>query len=276
MYREVAWRDDRYRPRGGGATRAAAAVAVVAAAVAVAACSAVFGGDKPAAGQAPPALLPVERDVRLALKARAVLEADKDLKDLNLGVRAEAGVVVLWGQVPSANLERKAVRLLRTVPGVREVRSEACLAGDRRVDPIRVPTDVGPPTQTQSASVGADPHGRLTGRTPVVELPPSGRSSRPAPAPAPVTLGPPVTLLPPVPAPAPPVATAAPPAGDSLSAAVERLRQGDRRFQQVRVEIDGATVFVGGGDAPAEHVMALARALSGLRGVERVVIRSGR
>jgi hypothetical protein len=281
MYPAAARRYTRYRSRDRLVPRAMAAVVMIAAVAAVAACSVVFGGDEPpAAGQAPPALLPVERDVKLALKARQVFQQDEDLRDLNLGVRVQGGVAILWGPVPSAELERKAVRLLRTVGGVREVRSEAYLAADKKVEPIRVPTEVTPPTQTQSASVGAagtaaDPRGQLTGRTPVIALPPSGRSGTAPPPAAPVTLGPPVTLLAPVLTPAPPTATNPPPAADSLSAAVQRLRQSDNRFRQVRVEIEGSAVFVGGGDVPAEHVMALARAISGLQGVERVVIRSG-
>jgi hypothetical protein len=54
---------------------------------------------------------------------------------------------------------------------------------------------------------------------------------------------------------------------------VERLRQADARFRRVNVAVEAAVVYVGGGDAPAEHVMALARALSVLPEVQRVVVR---
>jgi hypothetical protein len=282
MYPATYRRKARYRARGGLSPLGAAALAVVAVGV-VAACSAVFGGDETPSGRGTPAALPVERDVKLALKARRVLQEDEDFKDLNLGVRVLGSVIVLWGPVPSADAERKAVRLLRTVPGVREVRSEAYLAADKKVEPIRVPAETAPPTKTQSASPGEPPApgGQLTGRTPVLVLPPSGRAGaagpaepKEAPAPAPVTLGPPVTLLAPVLTPAPQAANP-PPAADSLVAAVERLRQGNERFRQVRVEVEGSAVFVLSGSAPAEHVMAFARALSALSGVERVVIRSG-
>jgi hyperosmotically inducible protein len=259
--------------------------------------AAVLGGEESSSSSSAEPTSPRERDMKLALRARKALQGHKDLMSLNLGVRSQAGVLILWGPVPSAELESKAVQLLRQLPGVRQVQSELYLAADNRTDPIPVPGESGTPTKTQSASVEPtaavppgtaplaalpQPPGQLMGRTPVIALPPSGRGSsagpnsgperKPDPPEAPVRLLGPVAA----PAPTPPApAGAGRPGVEALSAAVERVRQGDARFRQVTVAIEGAAVYVGGGGAPAEHVMALARALSGLPGVERVVVRTG-
>jgi hypothetical protein len=65
-------------------------------------------------------------------------------------------------------------------------------------------------------------------------------------------------------------------APQSLSETVEGLRQSDARFHHVQVEVHGATLYVGGENAAPENIMAFARALSAVPGVERVVIRNPR
>jgi hypothetical protein len=86
----------------------------------------------------------------------------------------------------------------------------------------------------------------------------------------------PVLLLAPVAAP-PQLRRAAAAAAPAtpLATSVERLRLADARFRGIRVELNGATVLVRGGEARGEDVMALARALSRLSGVERVVVKDG-
>jgi hypothetical protein len=253
-------------------------------ALAVLAVPAVLGGDAPPERSATAR----ELDVKLALRARKALQDDKELGELNLGVRAQAGVLVLWGAVPSTALAERAVNVLRRVRGVCEVRSEVSIVADNRPSPIPVPTLSQTPTQTQSASPGTqgllpswttgppDPRDQLTVRTPVIALPPSGRTATASPPPAAVV--PAVSLLAPVVAPPPaaaPTRPSAPAAPPSLATTVERLRDTDKRFSRVPVEVQGTAVYVGGGDAPAENVMAFARAVATIGGVERVVIRNG-
>jgi hypothetical protein len=64
------------------------------------------------------------------------------------------------------------------------------------------------------------------------------------------------------------------PSARDVADSVERVRQSEARFRPLRVEVQGGTVLIGPGGAPGEHVMAFARALSVVPGVERVVIQS--
>ncbi|WP_457393847.1 BON domain-containing protein [Roseateles sp. P5_E1] len=86
-----------------------------------------------AADQAPATPAPAEQvaqaqtagDTTIASQAQAVLQQDKDLAVLPLTVSSSAaGVVVLKGAAPSADLAQKAIKLVQAVPGVKEVRNE--------------------------------------------------------------------------------------------------------------------------------------------------------
>jgi hypothetical protein len=250
--------------------------------------------------------------MRLALLVRRALLEEPELARANLGVRVRDGVVTLWGPIPSVELGRRAVARARKVAGVREVRNDLYVNTTPQEPPsIRFPTEPEPPSATESAS--PDPAtgtlGKVTGRTPLIALPPSGRTAtpqtpppaaspstvdsattppQPAPssplpstgrsAPAPAPAG--VLLMAPVGAPGarPPVhprpQATAPPSLD-LAQSVERLQQSEPRFHRVRVEVQGDAVFIGApDDVPGEAVMALAQALSRMPGVGRVVLRS--
>jgi osmotically-inducible protein OsmY len=238
------------------------------------------------------------RDLRLAVQVRQILNADPALARLNLNIRVRDGTVVLNGPVPSVELAHKALRKAEKIGGILRVRSELYLARGAEREPISLPLTDEAPTHTQSAS--PDPAlGTLTGRVPVIVLPPSGRTSSvpPAPAPAPgpepapppavpppetpspavsgVSLLAPVTDPPPTPpGPSPRAARAPVPGADPLTSAVERLCQGDPRFRGIHVEVSGGLVLLRGPGVPGEHVMALAQALSVLPGVERVRVQN--
>lgn len=64
-------------------------------------------------------------DAAVTSQAAAALQQDKDLQALPLTVSSNAaGVVVVKGAAPSAELAQKAIRLVQGVPGVKEVRNE--------------------------------------------------------------------------------------------------------------------------------------------------------
>jgi len=64
-------------------------------------------------------------DPAVTTQAAAVLQQDKDLQTLPLTVSSTtAGVVVVKGSAPSAELAQKAIKLVQAVPGVKEVRNE--------------------------------------------------------------------------------------------------------------------------------------------------------
>lgn len=87
-----------------------------------------------AADQAPaPATAPAQQvaqaqpagDAAITSQAQAALLKDKDLQALPLTVSStSAGVIVLKGAAPTADLAQKAVQLVQSVPGVKEVRNE--------------------------------------------------------------------------------------------------------------------------------------------------------
>ncbi|MGQ3055075.1 MAG: BON domain-containing protein [Roseateles sp.] len=64
-------------------------------------------------------------DAALTSQVQAALQQDKDLSALPLTVSStSAGVIVVKGAAPSAELAQKAVQLVQAVPGVKEVRNE--------------------------------------------------------------------------------------------------------------------------------------------------------
>jgi osmotically-inducible protein OsmY len=87
-----------------------------------------------AADQAPaPATAPAEQvaqaqtagDAAITSQAQAALQKDKDVQALPLTVSStSAGVIVLKGAAPTADLAQRALRLVQAVPGVKEVRNE--------------------------------------------------------------------------------------------------------------------------------------------------------
>jgi|EndMetStandDraft_4_1072995.scaffolds.fasta_scaffold685503_1 osmotically-inducible protein OsmY len=103
---------------------------LLSAALMATAASASFAAD-PAPATAPvPA--PAEQvaqaqtgDAAITSQAAAALQQDKDLQALPLTVSStSAGVVVVKGAAPSAELAQKAIKLVQAVPGVKEVRNE--------------------------------------------------------------------------------------------------------------------------------------------------------
>lgn len=101
---------------------------LLSAALMATAASASFAAD-PAPATAPAPADQVAQaqpaDPAVASQAAAVLQQDKDLQALPLTVSSTAaGVVVVKGSAPSAELAQKAIKLVQAVPGVKEVRNE--------------------------------------------------------------------------------------------------------------------------------------------------------
>jgi hyperosmotically inducible protein len=68
-------------------------------------------------------------DERITANVKAALRADPDLSAVPIDVSTRAGVVVLQGTVPNLDSARQAIRLVASVPGVRDVRNELTVAG---------------------------------------------------------------------------------------------------------------------------------------------------
>jgi osmotically-inducible protein OsmY len=88
--------------------------------------SAAFAADPAPAQPAPQQVAQAQpADPAVAAQAAAALQQDKDLQALPLTVSSTAaGVVVVKGSAPSADLAQKAIKLVAAVPGVKEVRNE--------------------------------------------------------------------------------------------------------------------------------------------------------
>ena len=102
---------------------------LLSAALMAGAASATFAADQaPATAPAPAQQVAQAQpagDASIASQAQAALQQDKDLATLPLTVSSTtAGVVVVKGSAPSAELAQKAIKLVQAVPGVKEVRNE--------------------------------------------------------------------------------------------------------------------------------------------------------
>ena len=229
-------------------------------------------GRPPSASPPPPAF--DVRDARLTLEARCLLIQDRELARFNLGVSIKQGVAVVWGRLPSETLARRALEQVRQVQGVFEVHQEFQLL------PFEFgtePPDISPPAASPPKKDPLSPGALMgrTGQTPPPSVP--FRVGEPPPSSAAVSLLPPVpvTSLPPShpidpPAILLPPATPASPA--SLNSAVEQLRSGDRRFQQVLAEVRQGIVYLSGTVWRMEDMRELAQLVSRLPGVAGVVI----
>lgn len=89
------------------------------------AATASFAADQAPAPAQQVAQAQTAGDAALTSQAQAALQGDKDLQALPLTVSStSAGVIVLKGAAPTAELAQRAVQLVQAVPGVKEVRNE--------------------------------------------------------------------------------------------------------------------------------------------------------
>jgi hypothetical protein len=192
-------------------------------------------------------------DCKRTLQCRQVLLADPTLASLNIGVSARSGVITLWGLVPSKDLSLRAEKCLQHVPGVLEIRN------DLRVGVPGAAHDelLSNPERHQALTrVEPPPPARLTSRA---EEPGAG-ALMPAIA-VPTAQSQPMTAQP-----------AQPVESPWLIQRVDRLRQQDRRFENVRPTIVGGVVRLSGGVYFKADIYEFAQAVSHLPGVARVVI----
>jgi hypothetical protein len=208
------------------------------------------------------------RDLRHTVNARRALLRDPALGPLNLGVKVRDRVAVLWGPVPSQEVRRRALQVLRTVPDLLDVRDESHLDA---------PDDLAPEFLPEFAPAAPgfwredSWRGQLTRRPdePAPVTVPENVRFRPAPPAGDEPEPEGETVLPSVLVPA---ANAVATAAADLQEALDRLAASDRRFRGLRAEPRGAEVHIGGVAAHGEDLQAFARAAARLRGVGRVII----
>jgi hypothetical protein len=214
--------------------------------------------------RAEPPVLTMEGDIRQELQARQALAQDSELGPLNLGVRVRQRVAVLWGPVPSADLGKRAVELVKRLPELIDVHSEL------HVQPVADPVlDYLPPMQPPPMG---QPWGAPPTRPAVVFTNHSARSL-PEPSSRAFQDSEAEPVLPAIRIPrssSGPVAEST--TGPPLIEAVMRVQRGDARFRQLRPEVQGALVRLHGDAGCWADIHELARRLTAVPGVERVVL----
>ena len=101
---------------------------LTAAVVTAAACGGAMAADAaPVVAQASP--VAQTADTAITSKVKAALSDDKRLATLQIDVSTTDGVVVLKGNLPSADTVQQAVQAAGAVPGVKTIRNELKVAG---------------------------------------------------------------------------------------------------------------------------------------------------
>ncbi|HEV3117437.1 MAG TPA: BON domain-containing protein [Gemmataceae bacterium] len=246
---------------------------------------------------------PAIQDMELTLRARRALADDPVIAKLDLGVEVRNRVATLWGSVSSKELCQQAEARLRNGLGLtavcNELHIDAADAPGGPLPPLQVRSPLAEPMIRESppqrqtvaqrpSDIAAvmsqevlwhaatartitkapleDSHGTAAPALPAVK--PAGASKPPMPL---VSLpGYPVRDVMPTPA-APALAPAAEKSVD-LATAVESFRTRDARYQGIKPEIRGHVVVLRGTVLRWDHLYDLARSVSTIRGVERVVL----
>jgi osmotically-inducible protein OsmY len=183
-------------------------------------------------------------DWQLALHARNTLWDEAPFDKLNLGVTVRDGVAYLSGPVPSSAVADQAIARLRKVAGIRDVKNETFVPAPDEPQARAMPHPV--TAQRPSVSVG-----------PAVS--PPEQVSPPPVAPVKETVGthgPPITV---------------PVKRMTIADQIESLRLDDRRFENVRVEVNGGRVVLRGTVAKSADAWEFAASVRQLNGVTGVV-----
>jgi osmotically-inducible protein OsmY len=239
--------------------------------------------------------------MELGLRARQAFADDPVLATQNLGIDVRNRVATLWGAVPSLDICQQAEKRLREVLGGAEVRNELHVEGAEnpkadRLAPLRVRSPLAEPmvrdtpAPRQSVARRLDEDALVSQEVLWRPATPRGPSKNPGedsqdtrtvgpanPAGAEKTPMPLVSLpgypahpMPSVPAsaPAPSPETKTP----DLGKTVEALRLNDARYRRVQPEVRDGVVYLRGTVLRWEHLYDLAKAVSTLPGVQRVVL----
>lgn len=195
-------------------------------------------------------------DWELTLRARTALWDEPTFAKLNLGITIKQGIATLHGAVPSTAVAVQAIERLKKVPGLRSV-----------VNETYVPPADEPVTQSM-------PHPVTAQRPTVMDV-----ASQSDPPSHPVV--PPTTPMPPVTVPAaanreppgpffPPIAT--PVQRETIGEQIERLRQSERRYQNISAQVQDGRVWLRGTVSRPQDMMDFAGQVRRLPGVTSVLL----
>ncbi len=238
----------------------------------------------------PPFRRQAAHDLELELHARRAIHKDKTLAPYNLFLHVEQGVATVSGAVPSRELARRAVQVLKKVRDIHEVRDHT------RVETFEAEESLRSLLAGLSGALPFDAQQLLSLDRPEDDgsgLPAATRGERPLretftarpeiPARPAVSSGPPVVLsIPTTPAGTPLLSSLPGAVGRTVSfptrtdgelrGQVERLLREEERFSNLRSEIRQGVVTLHGRLAGAEPLIRLASVLSRVPGVREVDI----
>jgi hypothetical protein len=236
---------------------------------------------------------PAVPDVVTARAALAAIDADPELKGVNLVVSVVDRVAVVGGPVNSAAQARRVEQVVRSVPGITDVRNNCFVS--LGPDPLLKAVSDRLGSSLPPRPVMVDLPGVLTGSMPPAAPPPVSNATFAAGnPPAPVTvrkpgadlgvLGAPVgpagkgaaSSAPAVSPAVPGVLTGTTPAapadpGGALAAA-SAVRKTEARFANLTVELQGGTLVIGGSAPKAADAWDFAQKLRTVPGVTRVAV----
>lgn len=206
------------------------------------------------------------QDSKLTVHARRMLADDHLLGPLNFGVIVRNRSATLWGSIPSVEAADRAVKLVRQVPGIARVASELVVEkpGDPLLDFLR-----NTPTLLPGQEPSAQPRKSSNDSAPAqVEHAGARRAVSPTSQSRPIA--PPETniLMPAIPL---PISTTTP-TSDDLARQIERLCRSSQRYRNVHFTCTQRVVYLHGTVERSEDMIELARVISHITGVERVVI----
>lgn len=239
----------------------------------------------------PTPILPADSDPLLTAKVRAALAAEPDLAGLNLLVSVTDRVAVVGGPVPDEALPARVEQVLRTVPGLAEVKVSCWVtpADDPLKDLVGKRLHAKAPPPAPAEPFTPPPLGiRNPAPTPVATLPrtdeakarPTGTVTVQRVVPfafllEPVTsTGAAITPLP-MPAPTgyptiPPTTLPVDPA--ALDPLLAEARAKEPRFAGLVVSVKGGTAVISGRAASDRDAWEFARLVRRAGGVDRVVV----
>lgn len=272
--------------------------------VAVAAGAVAVEGLSPGGAHAAEPSPRTTSDVTLARSALAAMDADPQLRDVNLVVSVVDRVAVIGGPVPTAEVGRRAEWLIGRIPGIAEVKNRCFVQAGP--DPLirafadRVPAPRRPffsdlpglvpgakPTASEESATDSFEGGlalaapaeksvRVARRpaNPIdnillgpVGMPGSAASSPPPAVRSSPTASATLASVPPVPA----TATVPGKPVDVLTAA-EHIRRADYRYARLFVELRSGTLVIAGAADRAADAWDLAQQLRQIPGIERVAL----
>ena len=210
---------------------------------------------------------PTEADWKLTNQARQALWDVNAAAAPNLGVRVRAGTATVWGPVAARADMAEIVDRLGKVPGVRTVVSELYVAAAGE------PADAGRPRTPAAANAPIftvlptlpEPRRREPAAPPPPEPPTHTSASPPSTDLRPRSTDSAAPTLPPVTIPEPEL---------PLIDRVEQVRQRERRFRNLRVEVRGSQVVIQGSVQLARDGWDFAQMVQQVPGVTGVTLRT--